>query len=277
LEQAVVFYDPICHRSLAHQIGFPPREVAQAYLGFVLFCVGFPDQALAKSNAALAEARRLAHPASFATILANSTAPLYLVGDYAALDERVDELVAVANEHGLPFFRAVGAIFRGWLKVRNGDIAEGMPLLRRGLAGYRAAGFEVFAPYNIAFLAEACETAGLFEEALTSLDEALLIVERTGERWFEAELYRRKGRLLLRQGHSAAAEELFLKSLSIAVKQEAKLWELRSSVILARLQSDQGRRAEARGLLAPVFGWFTEGFDTPDLKEAKALLETLDM
>jgi predicted ATPase len=107
------------------------------------------------------------------------------------------------------------------------------------------------------------------------LDDALQIVDRTGERWLEAELYRHKGQLLLRQGHSAAAEELYRKALSIAVEQEAKLWELRAAVSLAWLRRDQGRRAEARDLLAPVYGWFTEGFDTPDLKDAKALLDEL--
>jgi predicted ATPase len=107
------------------------------------------------------------------------------------------------------------------------------------------------------------------------LGEALQTVERTGERWFAAELSRHKGRLLLRQGHSKEAEELYRKALSIAEEQEAKLWELRAAASLARLWSDHGRRAEARDLLAPVYGWFTEGFDTPDLKEAKALLDQL--
>ena len=107
------------------------------------------------------------------------------------------------------------------------------------------------------------------------MDEALQIVERTGERWFVAELHRHKGELLLRQGKSEAAEELYRKALSIAAEQEAKLWELRAAASLARLRSDQGRRAEARELLAPVYGWFTEGFDTADLKEAKALLDQL--
>jgi len=107
------------------------------------------------------------------------------------------------------------------------------------------------------------------------LDEAFQIVERTGERWFEAELHRNKGQLLLRQGHPEAAEELYRKALSIAEKQEAKLWELRAAASLARLRCDQGRHAEARDFLAPVYGWFTEGFDTPDLKETKALLDAL--
>ena len=169
----------------------------------------------------------------------------------------------------------VGTIYRGWVKVKNGDVAEGISLLRSGSAAYRATGAEMWMPYYIALLARACEIAGQIEEALTLLDDALQIVERTGERWFAAELNRHKGQLLLRQGHSEAAEELYRKALSIAEEQEAKLWELRAAVSLARLRRDQGRRAEARDLLAPVYGWFTEGFDTPDLKEAKALLDEL--
>ena len=130
-------------------------------------------------------------------------------------------------------------------------------------------------PYYIALLAAACEISGQIEEAATLLDEALQIMERTGERWFAAELNRHKGQLLLRQGQAEAAEELYRKALSIAREQEAKLWELRAAVSLASLCRDQGRDAEARDLLAPVYGWFTEGFDTPDLKEAKALLGEL--
>jgi predicted ATPase len=128
-------------------------------------------------------------------------------------------------------------------------------------------------PYFTALLATACEIAGHFEEAEALLDEALQIVESTGEHWFTAELNRKKGGFLLRQGHSEAAEELYRKALAIAEEQKAKLWELRAAVSLAQLRRDQGRGAEARDLLAPVYGWFTEGFDIPDLKDAKALLD----
>ena len=124
-------------------------------------------------------------------------------------------------------------------------------------------------PHHIDLLARACEIAGQIEEAVTLLDDALQIVERTGERWFAAELNRHKGQLLLRQGHSEAAEELYRKALRIAEEQEAKLWELRATTSLARLRRDQGRHTEARDLLAPVYGWFTEGFDTQDLKRSK--------
>jgi predicted ATPase len=152
---------------------------------------------------------------------------------------------------------------------------EGILLLRSGSIAFRATGAELFMPHYIALLAAACEIAGQIEEASTLLDEALQIAERTGERWLAAELNRHKGQLLLRQGHTEAAEELYRKALRIAEEQEAKLWELRATMSLARLRRDQDRRPEARDLLAPVYGWFTEGFDTADLKEAKALIDEL--
>jgi predicted ATPase len=200
---------------------------------------------------------------------------LSLVGDDVALDERVGQLVAVATEQGFPFWGAQGTIHHGWAKVKKGDVVDGISLLRRGSAAYRATGAELWMPYYIALVATACEIAGQIEEGLTLLDDALQIVKRTGERWFAAELYRHKGQLLQRQGQSEAAEELYRKALSIAEEQGAKLWELRAVASLARLRRDQGRKAEARDLLAPVYGWFTEGFDTPDLKDARALLDEL--
>jgi predicted ATPase len=181
----------------------------------------------------------------------------------------------LAIEQGFPFWRAEGTTFRGWVKVKNGDVTEGISLLRSGMAAYRATGAEVWTPYRIALHARACEIAEQVEEGLTLLNDALQIVERTGERWFSAELNRHKGQLLLREGQTEAAEQLYHKALSIAEEQEAKLWELRAAVSLARLRREQGRCAHARDLLAPVYGWFTEGFDTQDLKEAKALLDEL--
>jgi predicted ATPase len=238
-------------------------------------CLGFPDQALARGGAAVTEARRLAHPPSLSVTLAIVLRLLSLVGDEAVLGERAEQLVAVTTEQGFPQMRAMGAIYRGWVKVKNGDVAEGVSLLRSGSTAYRATGADAFMPYFIALLASACEIAEQIEEPLTLLDDALQIVERTGERWFAAELNRHKGELLRRRGHPAAAEELYRKALSIAQEQGAKLWELRAAVSLARLRRDQDRHAEARDLLAPVYSWFTEGFDTPDLKEAKALLVEL--
>jgi class 3 adenylate cyclase/predicted ATPase len=275
LEAALALYDPTSHSSLGHQTGSHPQVVAQTYLAFVLLCLGFPDQALVRTSVAIAEARRLAHPSSLGSSLMGGTILLSLAGDHGALDERADDLVTVASDQGFLFWRPMGMIYRGWVKVQDGDVAEGISLLRNGTAAYRATGAELWMPYYTAFLARAWETAGQIEEALTLLDDAFQIVERTGERWFVAELHRHKGHLLKRRGYSEAAEEQYRNALSIAREQEAKLWELRAAVSLARLRRDQGRRAEARGLLAPVYGWFTEGFDTPDLREARGLLVEL--
>jgi class 3 adenylate cyclase/predicted ATPase len=275
LEEVLALHDPISDSSLVHQTGIYPHVNSQGLLGIVLFCLGFPDQALARSSAAIAEARRLAHLPSLAASLTNGTTVLSLVGDNAALDEWADQVVTVTTEQGFPVWRAQGTIFRGWVKVKNGDVAEGISLLRSGSSAYRATGAEAWMPHFFALLAGACEIAGQVEEAVTVFDDALQIVERTGQRWLAAELNRLKGQLLLRQGHSEAAEKLYRKALSIAKEQEAKLWELRAAVSLARFHRDQRRHTEARGLLAPVYGWFTEGFDTQDLKGAKALLDEL--
>jgi class 3 adenylate cyclase/predicted ATPase len=273
LEEAVALHDPNFHRSV-YQAGLHAVN-SQAYLGNVLFCLGYPDQALTRSNMAIADARGLARQQFFAVSLAVGTRLLSLVGDNAALEERADQLVAVAAEQGFPQWRSQGMIYRGWAKVNNGDVAEGTELLRAGSAAYRATGAGLFVPHYIDLQATAYEIVGQIEEALSLLDDALQLVEQTGERWLEAELKRHKGQLLLRQGHTKIAEELYYNALSIAQEQEAKLWELRAAASLARLRRDQGRRSEARALLAPVYGWFTEGFDTPDLKEAKALLDEL--
>src|SRR6516164_3149840 len=275
LEEAFALYDPVSHRALVHQIGFYPHVNAQAFLGIALFCLDFPDQALARTSTAITETRRLAHPPSLALTLTTGTKLLWLVGDNAALEDQADELIAVATEQGFPLWRALGTIYRGCVKVTYGDVAEGISLLRGGLAAYRATGAERFMSHYTALLAKASEIAGQTEEAVTQLDDALHIVERTGERWFAAEVNRHKGQLMLRQGHSQAAEELYAKALSIAREQEAKLWELRAAVSLARLRRDQHGHAEARDLLAPVYDWFTEGFETPDLREAQALLDEL--
>jgi predicted ATPase len=200
---------------------------------------------------------------------------LSLIGDDTTLDEWAGQLVAVATEQSYPHWRGEGTAFRGWVDVKNGAVAEGISLLRIGIAAYRATGAELYVPHHLAVLARACDIAGQFDEALSLLDDALRIVERTGERWFAAELFRYKGQLQLRQGRSAAAEELYRQALNIARIQGARLWELRAAVSLARLRRDHGRHAAARELLAPVYGWFTEGFDTPDLKEAKGLLDSL--
>jgi predicted ATPase/class 3 adenylate cyclase len=275
MEEVLAPDDPISHCGIADQTGTHLHAIAQAYLGNALFCLGHPDQALEQSNAVIAKAQRSDNATLLASSLSVGIRLLLLVGNLGALDEWAGQLIAVATEQGFPHWRGEGTVYRGWAKVKNREVANGISLLRSGASAYRATGAETFMPHYIALLAGACEISGQIEEAGTLLDDALQIVERTGERWFVAELNRHKGQLLLRQGHSEAAEELYRKALSIAEEQGAKLWELRAAASLARLRRDQGRRPEARDLLAPIYSWFTEGFDTPDLKEAKELLGEL--
>jgi class 3 adenylate cyclase/predicted ATPase len=275
-EQTLALCDLNADHSFVRQAGVHPEVASQAFLAITLFCLGHPVQALERSTAAIAEARRLAHPPSLAVSLTNGARLLSLTGNNLAIEEWADQLVTMAAEQGFVLWRAMGMIYRGWVRVNNGDVGQGISLMREGSAAYRATGAVAWVPYQVDLLAKASEIAGQIEEAVGLLDDSLHIVERTGERWLNAELYRHKGQLLLRQGHAEVAEELYCKALGIAREQEAKLWELRAAVSLARLWSEQGRRAEARDLLASVYDWFTEGFDTQDLKEAKALLDSLD-
>ncbi len=280
-EEGLALDDPIAHRSFVEWVARVGRAQGinhvsgHGNLGIVLFCLGYPDRALAEIEATIAEARRLAHPPYLVLSQVFNCILLSLVGDNAVLARQADELAAGAIEQGFPLYRAQGAIFRGWAKVGLGEVSEGIDLLRSGSSAYRATGSEVWMPHYRALLAKASEAAGQTGEAAALLDEALKDVERTGERWFEAELNRHKGELLLRQGHSEAAEEFYRKASSIAQEQGARLWELRAAISLARLRRDKGRGADARAILAPVYAWFTEGFATPDLKQAKALIDEL--
>ena len=163
---------------------------------------------------------------------------LSLLRDHTVLDGWVAELVGLATEQGFPQWSAQGTIYRGWVKVNTGDVADGISLLRNGWDAFRATGAKLLLPHYMGLLVTACEIGGQMEEAVTLLDEALQIVEWTGERWIEAGLNRHKGRLLLRQGASEAAEQLYHKALGIAREQEAKLWELRTAVSLGRLCRD---------------------------------------
>src|SRR5262249_32737714 len=191
--------------------------------------------------------------------------------------EYADTAINIATEQGFPFWMAVSALLRGWALVQQGQAQAGIEQMQQGLSAYRATGVEQTRSYWLALLAEGYGTQGESEEGLTVLTEALTHVDTTGERWYEAELHRLKGELLLQQSsdNQADAESSFHHALEIARSQQAKSFELRAATSLARLWQQQGKRQEAYDLLAPIYGWFTEGFDTPDLQDAKALLDAL--
>jgi predicted ATPase len=184
-------------------------------------------------------------------------------------------VIAIAREQGFAQWLAQGTIFRGWALAEGGQGAEGMAEMRQGLAAHQATGAELARPHYLALLAGAYGNAGQANEGLTLLGEALAAVDARGERWCEAELYRLQGELLLERSaaHDVEAEACLQQALAVARRQQAKSWELRAAMSLSQLWQRQGKRAEAHQLLAEVYDWFTEGFDTADLREAKALLE----
>jgi predicted ATPase/class 3 adenylate cyclase len=277
LEQTLALYDPAGHRSLASLYAYDPKLAGLAGLACALFQLGYPEQAVARCREAVEEARQLSHPAGLAYALHHACTLDQARGDSASVREQATMLVALAADQVFPFWQAAGMMFEGWVLAKEGRAVEGIARLANGLTAYQGTGAALSVPYYLALSGEAHAAAGRVTEGLSLLAEALAEIHATGERWFEAELHRLKGKLLLRLAREdrGAAEACFLRAGTVARDQEAKLWELRAGTSLACLQAEQGRRQEAYDLLAPVYDWFSEGFDTPDLIEAKQLLEAL--
>jgi predicted ATPase len=249
-----------------------------SYVPWPLWQLGYPDQALTRSNEAIILAQALSHPHSLAAALTYAAFLHCYRREEHATQERAEASMALASEQGLPFFVALGMFMRGWALAVQGQGEEGIAQLHQGLAAFRAVGLELGRSWHLALLAEAYGEGGQTEAGLTVLAEALAVVDKTGEeRYWEAELHRLKGELLLALStdNTTEAEACFHQALDIARRQEAKSLELRAATSLSRLWQQQGKRADAYELLAPIYGWFTEGFDTADLQEAKVLLEEL--
>jgi predicted ATPase len=277
LEQGMALYDPQQHRSLAFLYGQDPAVTCRAWVALALWLQGYPDQARQKIHEALTLAQELAHPLSLAYAL-DWAAMLYRFRrEGEAAQEQAAAAITLSTERGFAVYLAWGLILRGWALAEQGQGAEGIAQIRQGLAVYRATGGQAVLPYHLALLAEAYGKEGQAGEGLTMLAEALTLVNNNGERNYEAELYRLKGELLQQQatGSGGAVETCFRQALDMARRQQAKSLELRAAVSLSRLWQQQGKRAKAHELLAPIYGWFTEGFDTADLQEARALLEEL--
>jgi DNA-binding SARP family transcriptional activator len=275
LEQMISFYDPQRHHGTLVSIRFSDAGTsALAYRACCLWCLGYPDRAVKQSREALALARELGHPWSLADVLWYAGCMVNeMLRDVQALKNHAEELMRLAEEK-VPVWRGGGILSRGEVLVMLGQVHEGMAQIREGMAALPG-GMRYYLSGRLRFLAEAQAKAGHPEEGLTTLAEALAFVEDTDERHWEAELYRVRGELLLAQGDDAGAEASFHKAIEVARHQQAKSWELRATVSLCRLWQRQGRREEARERLAKIYGWFTEGFDTPDLMEARALLREL--
>src|SRR4029453_16698134 len=238
--------------------------------------LGSPAQAVANSQAALALAHQLAHPYTLTLALYFAAMVHHLCRDVPLTWARAEALMTVATDQEFPLHLAQAMPLRGWTLTENGQGEEGIAQIHQGLAAYQATGATRDRPYYLALLAEASAKVEQTAEGLEALAEALATLAKSGVRWWEAELYRLRGELLLLSAdNEAAAEACFHQALDIARRQQARSLELRAAMSLARLWQRQGKRAEAHQLLAPIYGWFTEGFDTADLQEAKALLEEL--
>jgi len=293
LERTIGFYDQRNYRSQLYLYGADAGVLTRAYTARVLWILGYTDRAREMVRTASVLAEKVRHPMSLAVTLNAAVTLDACCGDERVAQTGAEELISFSNEQGLPFYSAVGTIWRGWALAMQDQYKEGLAQLRDGMARYRAIGSELARTSYLALLAEALGEAGQPGEGLDILAEALMVANRTGERFYEAELHRLKGELLLMQATGekdrlsaevfrtrsaerpaiSAAEICFLSAIDIARKQDAKSWELRAVMSLHRLRQKQGKQKESRQLLREVFDWFTEGFDTADLLEARVLLE----
>jgi predicted ATPase len=276
LEAGIARYMPDHHRAPASRIGHDPGVACRAFAAWVLWVLGYPEQALTRVHEALALAHELSHPLSLAYAQCWAAMVSQFRRDVPAVHEHTEAAVALSTEQGFASWAAYGTSLRGWAIVMQGQ-GEGIAQVRQGIIALRANGGAVLVPYFCTVLAEVYDHLGHTEDGLQALAAAHILVEKHKERWWEAEIHRLRGVLLLRQpGTSQAEAEAWLqRALDVARRQEAKSLELRAAMSLSRLWQQQDKQAEARALLAPVYSWFTEGFDTADLQEAKALLEAL--
>ena len=277
-DQAVIHYDPVLHRALAMRLGGQDAGVAAlSHRSWALWMLGYPQAALADAEHALKDARETRHAATLMYAL-NVTSDTHIYcAKYAAAHALLNENFVLADEKGALLWKALAMLRRGWIFAVTGKASDAVHMITSGLSAYRSTGSTMGMPRWVSSLARSYADLGRFDDAWRCIGEAMAVVETTGETWCAAEVYRIAGEIaLLSPGPDAAkGETYFERALAIARQQQAKSWELRAAMSLARLWRSQGKLQQARELLASVYGWFTEGFDTLDLKEAKALLDEL--
>jgi class 3 adenylate cyclase/predicted ATPase len=276
-DRAFAFYDSTAHRSLAMWFGQDVGVTILSWRHVTQWLLGYPRAALADVDRVLKLAREIGHAASLMYALPWAALTELHCGDYAAAKVQLDEVVALAEEKGAAFWKLPGMLYQGYRLVLTGKASEAVLTLTTAIAAYRLIGGLWAVPAQLSYLAKAHADLGQFDDAWRCINEASALMEATKETWYEAEIHRTAGEIALSSParDAARAEAYFQRALAVARKQQAKSWELRAAMSMARLLRDQGKRDVARDLLAPVYGWFTKGFDTLDLKEAKALLDEL--
>ena len=276
-ERALALYDPAAHRPLATRFAVDARVSILAFRSHCLWLLGYPDAARADTERSLAEAREIGQAATLILALLIASVTHLLCGDCATARVEADEGIALAEEKGASYWRSFGTSLRGCVEAATGHAAEAARIVTQGLAASRSTGATLWAPMNLLHLAGAYADLGQFDDARRCSDEAIAVMDATGERWFAAEAQRVAGEILLKSPvpDAATAQAHFTRALEIARGQQAKSWELRAATSMARLMAEQGRAAAARALLAPFYGSFTEGLGTHDLRAARALLDAL--
>ena len=278
LEEIAARYDPDLHAVLIRVYGEDPGIAGSSTLGLCSWYLGLPDRAATASEQAVARARELDHPLSLVYALLLDAMLGQLSCDHSVTGERAGAARAVAGEYGLAAFEAWASVIHGWAIARSDDGDEGLKTMRAGLDASAASDSMILRPYLLGLLADALASDGQVEEGLRVIDEAVALVETNNERYFEAELHRLRGDLLLwKAGPSlVAAAAALLRALEVARSQEAKSLELRAAVSAGRLLASQERASEGCALVSEVYGTFTEGFDTRDLLEARRVIEELE-
>jgi class 3 adenylate cyclase/predicted ATPase len=277
LDRVIALYDPVERRSLATRLVQDPRVVALYYRSLALWALGYPDAARADAERALHEAREIGHIGALMQAIATTCLTQLVSGNYATANALSNELIALAEERGSVFWKNSGMLHRARLFALTGKASEAVEIFATALPIRSSMGQTIYNPVSLSLLARAFGELGQLDDAFSYIGQAITAVETTKETWHEAEVYRIAGDIaLMSPGQDAVkAEARFERALAVARGQQAKSFELRAAISLARLWHDQGKHDEARELLAPTYNWFTEGFDTRDLKEAKAMLEHL--
>ena len=276
-DRAMALYDPAENRSLATRFGQDLRVAILSFRSYALWTLGYPEAALADAREALKDAREIGHAATLMYALNQTTFTHIFCGNYATANAQLDEVVALADEKGALYWKALGIALQGCVLALSGKASDAVHVIASGITALRSTGATIFVPLYLSHLTRAYAELGQVDDAWRCIGEAITTIETTKERWLEAEVHRTAGEIALKsvEPDAAKAETYFERALAVARQQQAKSWELRAAMSLARLWRDQGKVQQGRELLAPVYGWFTEGFDTRDLKEAKALLEEL--
>jgi class 3 adenylate cyclase/predicted ATPase len=276
-DQSLALYNPVKHRPLATRFGQDTRVSVLAWRALSFWVLGYPGKTVAAIDHALKDAREIGQVPTLMIALHHTAIPHILCGNYVTADALLEELAVLADKKGAFFWKAQGLIQQGCILALTGEASDAVQMLTSATTAFRSTGATLWTPWFSSYLARAYAELGQFDDAWRSLGNAMTAVETTKERWCEADVHRIAGEIaLMSPEHDAAkAEAYFERALAAARAQQAKSWELRASMSMARLWRDQGKRDKARELLAPIYGWFTEGFDTPDLKQAKALLDEL--